>query len=203
MFFFITRIIFYKWILLERKSIFWDFFYYRCESDRNNEGQKQLLGKHRFLSPRKFSHAEKKTSNHTKPSSATAAASEARNLILYMGRPTNQVYKRKNWSFWQGAIVHIDRRYIPNTYIRGFIYLCKLVTRLSSSSSKLKPDVVRPDANAGQVKPQWGQQLPKYAKNPHFKTLCFHDGFSKEFCTNLLFCVYLGYFSLVFCSRQS
>ena len=35
------------------------------ESDRNNEGQKQLLGKNRFLSPRKFSHAEKKTSNHT------------------------------------------------------------------------------------------------------------------------------------------
>ena len=25
----------------------------------------------------------------------------------------------------------------------------------------------------------------------------------KEFCTNLLFCVYLGYFSLVFCSRRS
>ena len=27
---------------------------------------------------------------------------------------------------------------------------------------------------------------------------CYHVG--KEFCTNLLFCVYLGYFSLVFCS---
>ena len=25
----------------------------------------------------------------------------------------------------------------------------------------------------------------------------------KEFCTNLSFCVYLGYFSLVFCSRRS
>ena len=25
----------------------------------------------------------------------------------------------------------------------------------------------------------------------------------KEFCTNSLFCVYLGYFSLVFCSRRS
>ena len=29
-----------------------------------------------------------------------------------------------------------------------FIYLCKLVTRLSSYSSKLKLDVVRADANA-------------------------------------------------------
>ena len=60
------------------------------------------------------------------------------------------------------------------------------MTRLSSSSSKLKPDVVRPDANAGQVKPQWGQKLPEYVKNPHFKKLCFHDGFSKEFCTKIL-----------------
>ena len=75
-----------------KESLFFET-YYRCESDINNEGQKQLLGKHRFLSPRKFSHAEKKTSNHTKPSSATGAAaiSEARNLILYMGRPTNQI----------------------------------------------------------------------------------------------------------------
>ena len=148
---------------------------------------------------------KKKTSNHTKPSSATAAASEARNLILYMGRPTNQVYKRKNWSFWQGAIVHIDRRYIPNTYIRGFIYLCKLVTRLSSSSSKLKPDVVRPDANAGQVKPQWGQKLPKYAKNSQntpkihiLKLYVFMMDFLKNFVPTFYFVSTLGILALSF-----
>lgn len=51
--------------MVNRKMIFQGNLTYSkeglFESDRNNEGQKQLLGKN----PRKFSHAEKKTSNHT------------------------------------------------------------------------------------------------------------------------------------------